>query len=252
MLRAVRFEQRFGFSIEGRTLELMANAHSLVKQLSGDRLRHELDLILGEPKALDMLGRLQTLRLLEAIHTQLSWNEAQLPAMKAVLFERIDTDWALPGKMGSLPLRRALAYLTWFLQLDPEGAKGAAKMLRLPAQWQDMLSAAFEARDKLPGLVSRPPSEVVKALDGVPLIGLYALHVTMEDPNPCALLQRYAVGWRHIQPRTDGEKLRALGIPPGPAYRDILGELRRAWLDGDVESVEEEERLLRRLIEKRD
>lgn len=248
MLRAVRFEQRFGFSIEARTLKLMADAHPLVKQLSGDRLRHELDLILGEPKALEMLARLHALRLLEAIHPQLKWEPRMAVALQAALFERIDSDWSLPARLGHLPLRRALAYLTWFLQLEPEGASAAARLLRLPAHWQEMLSSASEARARLPELVNRPASEVVQALESVPLAGLYALNIVLEEPDQRLLLRRYAVEWSHIQPRTDGKNLLACGIPPGPAYRQILSELRRAWLDGDVESVEEEEALLSRLL----
>ncbi|HSF82797.1 MAG TPA: CBS domain-containing protein, partial [Anaerolineales bacterium] len=48
ILRAVRFEQRFDFSIEERTLQLMDEAVSLLDRVSGDRIRHELDHILIE------------------------------------------------------------------------------------------------------------------------------------------------------------------------------------------------------------
>ncbi len=42
LIRAVRFEQRFNFTIEPRTFQLMQEALDLIKQVSGDRLRHEL------------------------------------------------------------------------------------------------------------------------------------------------------------------------------------------------------------------
>jgi tRNA nucleotidyltransferase (CCA-adding enzyme) len=48
MLRAVRFEQRFGFKIEERTLELLKEAITLIARVSGDRVRHELDHIIEE------------------------------------------------------------------------------------------------------------------------------------------------------------------------------------------------------------
>ena len=48
MLRAVRFEQRFDFHIEKRTLELMNEARPMLRQVSGDRLRHEFDLAFRE------------------------------------------------------------------------------------------------------------------------------------------------------------------------------------------------------------
>ncbi|MFN2285524.1 MAG: CBS domain-containing protein, partial [Anaerolineae bacterium] len=49
MLRAVRYEQRYGFEIESRTRQLMDEARPLLEKLSPERVRHELDLILDEP-----------------------------------------------------------------------------------------------------------------------------------------------------------------------------------------------------------
>ncbi|HEY5671279.1 MAG TPA: CBS domain-containing protein, partial [Anaerolineales bacterium] len=66
MLRAVRFEQRFGFRIEQRTLELLIEAIPLLERVSGDRIRHELDHILIEERAVEMLARLSELKLLVA------------------------------------------------------------------------------------------------------------------------------------------------------------------------------------------
>jgi len=39
------------------------------------------------------------------------------------------------------------------------------------------------------------------------------------------------------------------GIPPGPIYSRILTLLRNAWLDGEVTSADQEEQLLRRLLQ---
>jgi tRNA nucleotidyltransferase (CCA-adding enzyme) len=57
MMRAVRFEQRFSFQIEERTRQLMGEAHPLMRQVSGDRMRHELNLILTEERAPAMVTR---------------------------------------------------------------------------------------------------------------------------------------------------------------------------------------------------
>ncbi len=83
MLRAVRFEKRFGFQIEGRTRQLMEEARPLLHQVSGDRLRHELDLALAEEKPAAMLGRLQELELLAAIYPDLAWKDELAPALAA-------------------------------------------------------------------------------------------------------------------------------------------------------------------------
>ena len=41
ILRAVRFEQRFGFTVEARTVQLIDDARNLLDKVSGQRLRHE-------------------------------------------------------------------------------------------------------------------------------------------------------------------------------------------------------------------
>ena len=67
-LRAVRFEQRFNFKIEQRTQDLMIEAAGQLKAITGERIRHEFDLILAEEKAALMLQRLHELNLLSNIH----------------------------------------------------------------------------------------------------------------------------------------------------------------------------------------
>jgi hypothetical protein len=42
--------------------------------------------------------------------------------------------------------------------------------------------------------------------------------------------------------------LQALGLPPSPLYRTILKALRDAWLDGNIQTAEEEETLLGKLL----
>ena len=71
MLRAVRYEQRYGFEIESRTRQLMDEARPMLEKLSPERVRHELDRILDEPNWFEMLTRLADLGLLKAIHPEL-------------------------------------------------------------------------------------------------------------------------------------------------------------------------------------
>jgi len=63
-------------------------------------------------------------------------------------------------------------------------------------------------------------------------------------------IDRYLSAWRFVEPKTDGETLRTLGLPPGPGYRRILGALRAAWIDDELHSEAEEKALLQKMIEK--
>jgi hypothetical protein len=61
-------------------------------------------------------------------------------------------------------------------------------------------------------------------------------------------LKQYSTEWRKITPTITGHDLVEKGLPRGPRYRQVLGTLRAAWLDGKVTSPEEEAELLDELI----
>jgi tRNA nucleotidyltransferase (CCA-adding enzyme) len=56
------------------------------------------------------------------------------------------------------------------------------------------------------------------------------------------------VDWRKVIPSITGHDLRARGLPPGPQYARILSQLRAAWLDGEIHTVEEEKEMVERLL----
>jgi tRNA nucleotidyltransferase (CCA-adding enzyme) len=252
MLRAVRFEQRFGFQIEGRTRQLMDEARPLLRQVSGDRLRHELDLALAEEKPFAMLARLQELELLAAIHPDLAWKNELAPILEAALQNKADPAWKLPEKIGHTPLPRALAYLAWLGSLPQESSLAIASRLRLNGDIINALQGLFEAWQKLAGLLAAPPSRVVARLQGTAGVSLYALYLLYPTGEIRRLLQDYALVWRNVQPETDGNTLLNLGIPPGPAYHNILESLRSAWLDGKINTSEQEKAFLQDLIRQYD
>src|SRR5512140_947682 len=76
MYRAVRYEQRYGFTIAEDTLRLLPEGRGVVRSLSPQRIRHELDLMVDEAKAPSMLQRAAELGLLAAIHPSLGYDRA--------------------------------------------------------------------------------------------------------------------------------------------------------------------------------
>ena len=57
---------------------------------------------------------------------------------------------------------------------------------------------------------------------------------------------RYLTELRHVRPELKGGDLIALGVPEGPRVGEMLAELRRARLDGLLDTAEDEERYVRR------
>jgi tRNA nucleotidyltransferase (CCA-adding enzyme) len=248
MLRAVRFAVRFTFEIESRTEQLMQDASPLMRQMTGERLRHELDLILTEERAEDMLARLEGLALLKAICPDLCWRKTFEPALRTVLKEDIPAAWCLPAHIGHAPIRRALAYLCWLGNLPPPAALACAARLHLQGGLAADLNALHLLLPILPDLPGKPPSQVVASLDAVPVEVLFCAGLLSSDPTVHALLFAYQTKWRKVQASIKGDDLRSRGVPPGPHYRRILGTLRDGWLDGKIQSRQEEEQLLEELL----
>ncbi|HMN28055.1 MAG TPA: CBS domain-containing protein, partial [Caldilineaceae bacterium] len=99
ILRAVRYEQRFGFAIEPRTLELLQEALELIDRVTPARIRHELERILQEAQPEQVLRRLAELGVLAHIHRALmvdTWVEQQFARLRAALAQP-EPDPALAG-----------------------------------------------------------------------------------------------------------------------------------------------------------
>lgn len=242
MLRAVRLEQRLGFAIEPRTLELLQEARALLARVSGERIRAELALMFDEPQLLRILPRLHELGLLQAIHPALGWDRWLAARFRQAVCDPPPDGW-------STPERAALLYALWLYRAGPQAAGEVCDRLHMP---QALRAAAVEAARLAEPLERLPrgvrPSQVVTLLEGRPEGALAAAAVAAGRAGRQAV-RRYLTAWRHVRPRSSGDDLRAAGLPPGPAYARILRALRDAWLDGGVSTAAEEAGLLEQLIE---
>jgi tRNA nucleotidyltransferase (CCA-adding enzyme) len=251
MLRAVRFEQRFQFKIEDRTRQLMTEARPLLKQVSGERLRHEIDLLFNEPLAAKMLERMQKLDLLCNIHPGLVWESTQNTALTTALNEPLGTRWELPDFEGSIPIRHALGYAVWLIPLAKEPATEIALRLRLPAAMQKDLGRACGLWGNRKSLINKKPSEVVQNLEGTPAYILYSFFLLTNNQKLREILVEYVTHWRKVEPGISGSDLVSMGIPSGPVYREAIQALRDAWLDGQIHSGEEEKAMLIKILKQK-
>jgi len=243
ILRAVRFEQRFAFRIEERTRQLLLEARPLIDRLSGDRLRHELNHILDTAFAPQILSRLHSLGLLAAIHPALGWDDWLYAHLEALQDISPAPEWGLASDPN--PLQRNLGYILWLIQLTPQQADPVIRRLKLSAQLATVILAACALWQERQRLAHSPAAEAVALLDGAPPLALFAVYCAATDAQLKQVLHTYVSEWQHIHPTLDGHALRSLGLPPGPLYKRILGELRAAWLDGRIRDAQQEMAFLR-------
>ncbi len=250
MLRAVRFEQRFGFKIESRTLELLKEAIPLLERVSGDRIRHELNYILAEERAPQMLARLDELGLLSAIHPALKWDEWLRDKLISVYSMSPPADWELPEDFSHSSSKYDLIYILWLLRLPLSQSRSVIGRLKFSAELSKMVLGAQQLWLDLPRLVDLHPSEIVDRLEEIPRLSLYAVYLASDQPQQRDILYNYVIHWRKVKPKVSGRDLRQRGLPPGPIYRVVLKTLRDAWLDGKINSIQEEQELLEALLER--
>lgn len=246
MLRAVRLEQRLGFTIEARTLELMHQAKPLLDRVSGERLRDELELIFSEPCAGLALARLHALGLLSAVHPALTWDSwMQARWVEARAFQPPEA-W----KLHEPPDPERLLYALWLARLDANQVAAVCDRLHFALATRAVVVDANRLTSALPRWPAGvSPSEVVARLEDAREESMVAAWLALAHaPEARATLASYLAVWRRVTPVTDGRALRRLGLPPGPVYRRVLTALRAAWLDGQLENAQQEQDLLRTLV----
>lgn len=241
-LRAVRLEQRLGFEIEPQTRELMERALPLIAEVSGERIRSELEVTFRESQLGKIMARLHQLGLLQAVHPSLSWDDWLESRFAAA------TGWEAPDewRLEAAPPVEQLLYALWVYRLPAAQAESVCRRLRLSQKERAvaMLAGRFGC-----DLAEPPqPSRLTRCLHSAPEAALVATWLALEgEPAARQAIERYLAAWRWVEPTVDGHQLQEMGLPPGPAYRQILQRLRDAWLDGEVNNVAQEAELLAEL-----
>ncbi len=263
ILRAVRYEQRFDFRMEARTLELLMDAVPLVNRVTPARIRHELDRIFQEQRPEKALQRLDELGVLAAIHPRLATTTTlagQCAALRARLaagnpaledageeIERLY--WGLlvypilPAEAVDADEEVAtgvIGELTETLKLRGETTRLMLRLAHLKAHRSELADGSLR------------PSRVVEILDRSPLAARLLFGLAENEPTIDSHLRRFQDECQHIRPTITGHDLRALGIAPGPAFGRILSRLRAALLDGEIEGEAGERQLVAELAKETD
>jgi tRNA nucleotidyltransferase (CCA-adding enzyme) len=234
LYRAVRYAGRYEFRIAEDTLALIPEARAFVEELSPQRIRHELDLILDEPNAAPVLKRLDELDLLSVIHPVLAnFDRSHLATVKA-------DDPVLQN--------RNSRWLLWLMHLTDQEIEFLNERLHFSADLLKMLHSTALLNANLTAVVGLKPSEVAELLEGYSVKALEVLSSAAQDAGIKDILTHYLSEWWHVKPKTTGHDLKKRGIPPGPKYAEVLRRLRAAWLDGEVKNEEEEKNLLDTLL----
>ncbi len=248
ILRALRFAVRLDFEVEAHTAELMRAALPMLSRVTGTRLRNELDLGLQEAKPGAVFRQLQEYDALRHIHPRFRLSE-QLPDLLARCCTE-DIPWA--NSKGDL---RSLQWTMLLAGVGLDEARSIAERLSLTQGLSQAIVASAKLRERSAALGNPAlrPSEVTQLLEDLPIVAIEAGWLQYEDQSLARKrLAAYMENWRQQVPTITGADLVEMGLAAGPRYKQILDQLRYAWIDGELDSAAKEYALLKRLLAEED
>jgi len=238
IIRGVRFEQRYDFTIEPETETLLKETvdAGMLGRVSGQRIGDELILILREKEPSKAIKRLEEFGILAFFNREIK--------IDTQLFNRIEPSISRFGFPIAEKWMVYLLALVWGLELD--SALRFAQSLYLPKRTSIIIEDVWvkgERIDKLIALAHPLPSQIYRALEGLRPEALAFLLAQRESQELAGFVQIMQQELSKVKLSLSGDDLKGMGIPPGPIYRRILDRVFEAKLDGEVRTKKDELRM---------
>ncbi len=244
IFRAIRYENRYAFKMDSHTLSLARACveMGLVGELSSARLRDELVLLLSEETVGDSILRLSEIGVDRSIHPHLAADAGtvslidRLDALHATLTPS-EERWRL--RLAALVRRLPPEELfDWFgtLKLRRRDAERIADAVTLAPRLEQALASVKEPAQARRLIAPHDPDGALMALALAP------------DGTAAGWLERYFRELRDVELEISGGDLAALGLGESPRVGEILGELLRRKVNGELDGRGAEIEAARELI----
>lgn len=243
ILRALRFAQRLGFTVEPRTNQLIEHALPMLRRITGERLRNELGLLLREPNPEVALLALQARAIPQAIHPAFT-----IQPDIGVYFDKFRTQY--PQWEPFTPVDSEVLYWCAIICALPLDAASAVidRLMFGKTLGEALRATARIINDDLLKNPAARPSQIALRLQKIPHLALRCAWTMSDDPLTKNYIYRYYTEWQHVQPVTNGDTLQQMGLKPGPYFKVILAQLRAARLDGKIKTDADEQQRLAQLV----
>ena len=243
VFRAIRFEQRFGFSVGKVTAGLIANAVKMnfFRRLSGRRVFAELRQVLEEENPTPAILRMQDYNLFTVIHPSMVLNNelnSLLSSVKTVL------SWYDLLFFTETYMKWAVYFLALMSQFDMKTSEEICKRLELAPRYTTIfLKERLKAEKSLLWLEQNQQlsnSALYKKLYGIKTeIILYMMAVTKHKKVKQSI-SHFFTKLKYIEPSIRGKDLLKTGIEPGPIYSEVLRAVLDAKLNGKLKTQQDE------------
>jgi len=243
ILRATRFERRFGFAIGRHTQNLIRNAVrlDLIARLPKPRLFSELELILKEEEPIGILKRLATFGIGPSLHPRITLDKDQIALLE-------DTSeilvWFSLLFLEEKVERWSVLFLSLLNPLSPEEAKQFAGELGVGRKLRDLVRFA---KDESPGITHRLLSArvvsrkfIYDCLNPLPNEVILYLMAKAKHNDIKRYISLYFTQLKYVRPILTGKDLKELGYPAGPLYKQVLDEILERKFAGELRTKADE------------
>ena len=243
VFRALRFEQRFGFTIGKLTSSLIDNAVKMefFKRLSGKRVFTELKLILKEENPALTLMRLLDYDLLRVIHPKLRIEvdlKALLDSAKKV------TDWHDLLFIDESYERWTVHFMALIRHCDLATTREICRHLTVAPRHAKLFGETrIAAGRQLLHLERRHQmnnAEIFNVLKGFKTETVLYMMVCTKSKTARKRISLYHTRLRNVIIFTTGKDLLDMGLKPGPLFSRTLQAVLEARLNGQVATREDE------------
>ena len=244
MFRLIRYSCRLGFDIEESTRKIFNSSVNWVTNISGDRVRHELEKIFEEKEVGLILYTCVKRGLLPAFFTELSCDH--LMEFKDMLYP------------GSLDQDRVEFWLGLFaINADKSQVEYLTQTLNLSSKQNDVISDLCALNEQLKqnkgSLIADnlKRSDIYKFLLGYNLTSIRVCAATTSNKSIKTLLEIYLNSLIKTNLYLSGADLISLGMSKGPEIGELLNDLLYAKLDGQLKSADQEIKFIKDHISNR-
>jgi tRNA nucleotidyltransferase (CCA-adding enzyme) len=234
LVRGARLAGRLGLRFDQDTLAKVEAAlqPEVLDNVSGQRLRAELELTLQEPRVAPALAQLVAIGAMRPLYGL---------RVDSAAVRRLDEQREEAARRGE--------------DLDADAGQAAAYLALLLASTGDAACARALQRFHWPRRLSQQRERMLALARGEVAVSDERLEA-LEPPTRQALsalapgLREAVVAFEHApqRPRVRGRDVIRLGLPPGPRVGAVLAQLEAARADGTVATFDQELELARRLV----
>jgi tRNA nucleotidyltransferase (CCA-adding enzyme) len=243
VFRALRFEQRFGFTIGKLTSSLIDNAVKMkfFKRLAGKRVYSELKLILKEENPAPTILKLMNFDLLTVIHPNINIeNDLKhlLDTTKKV------TDWHDLLFIDEPYERWAVFFMALIRHCDLQTTHEICEHLTIAPRYINLFAEnrihAEHQLTRLEGLNRMNNADVFNLLKAFRTEIILYMMVCTASEMAKKRISLYHTRLRNVAITVSGKDLLAMGLAPGPVFSKTLQAVLEAKLNGLVKTREDE------------